>query len=181
MGSGKSEALITMVKKIGRQNSIVVCPPPLIDTRNKGKVCSRSKKNLEPDSYGIDSFAGQQTKGKVLFVDEYHLFPAVSLGGCELNKTCGIQSAYFNDEQNFLHVHVFVINQVIDGYSHLKRLITNHQPYIKYYGCTKSKNHHIRRLNIGDNSIMAGGDEMYTTTSEDVWLAQYLKGVLIND
>ena len=181
MGSCKTEVLINKVKKIGRQNCILVCPPPAIDTRNEGKIVSRNKRQLDPDTYGIETFGGQKTAGKTLFIDEYHLMPAFRLGGLEQNGTLGIQSQFFADKKNFDHVHVFVINQVVDGYSHLKRLVTIHNPNIVYYGCTKSKNYHIRTIGGCAKAIMAGGDDMYKRVSEAEWLEQYLKGVLINE
>jgi len=180
MGSGKTENLIKIAKNTGKDNCILVCPKADIDTRNAGKIVSRNKRSLEPDTYNIDSFFGLNIKHKVLLIDEYHLFHDHMLGGSLLNNTLGIQSSFFNDESYFKHVHVFVINNLINGYKHLDKLVTEHNPNIKYYGCTKSKNHHIKINGDTKNSILSGGDDVYKKASEAEFIEFYLKGTLID-
>ena len=184
MGSGKTTALFDLVQRLGPYRYVTMCPSESVDTRNKGMIVKRcaggKREAMRADAHDLDGLMMEPAhSGKVLVIDEYHLFHPDSLRfkDSPLNKH-GVQLGELFVHHP--HIHVFTLNHLVDGYSHLDALRVEDSSIavtLKYYGRSGPEQYHIKTNEAysGDsrNAGELGGD--YMLVSEAVWLKWRLR------
>ena len=184
MGSGKTTTLIDLVQRLGPNRCVTMCPSESVDTRNKGMIVKRcaggKQEAMRADAHDLDELIGEPDhSGKVLVIDEYHLFHPESLRFKD--SPLGMYGVQLGEL--FVHhpqIHVFTLNNLVDGYSHLAALRvddTDVEVVLKYYGRIGPEQYHIKahETYAGDSRSAGelGGD--YMLVSEAVWLKWRLR------